>query len=372
VNVPFEFSKPLRWARQKAANPSVIWQYGIAVTAVLAATEVRLALNAVLGVPTPYGTFALAVIVSAWLGGRGPGLVATALSAFSLAWFFLKPLHSLAIANPEEMWGLAIFVVASGLIALLVGSLRESFLARARAEETLQQQTQLINLSHDAVITMDAQRRIITWNTGAEEMYGWPEQDAIGKGFHQLLQTISQIPLTAIDEILNRERRWEGELIYTARDGRRLVVDSRQVMIGGGNGLPARILAIMLRNSSGGEQDMVVSGVRGIDLGGGLIRLASRISLTGSSPVVVFLSAFCAAFEKDNPSPSATFSVDAPDPTLACITRRAANLSVAAKQAAVWMYTDRLSYGHMSQKFRVSASEWSAAQSVAAACGVSP
>jgi len=128
----------------------------------------------------------------------------------------------------------------------------------------------------------------------------------------------------------------------------------------------------MLRNSSGGEQDMVVSGVRGIDLGGGLIRPASRISLTGSSPVVVFLSAFCAAFEKDNPSPSATFSVDAPDPTLACITRRAANLSVAAKQAAVWMYTDRLSYGHMSQKFRVSPNEWSAAQSIAAACGVSP
>src|SRR4051812_34752494 len=64
----------------------------------------------------------------------------------------------------------------------------------------------------------------------------------------------------------------------------------------------------MLRNASGGEQDMVVSGVRGIDLGGGLIRPASRISLTGSSPVVVFLSAFCAAFEKENPSPSATFS----------------------------------------------------------------
>jgi hypothetical protein len=130
----------------------------------------------------------------------------------------------------------------------------------------------------------------------------------------------------------------------------------------------------ILRNSSGGEQDMVVSGVRGIDLGGGLFRPASRISLTSSSPVVVVLSAFCAAFEKDNPSTSATFSVDAPDPTLACITRRAraANLSVAAKQAAVWMYTDRISYEHMRQKFQVSPSEWSDAQSVGAACGISP
>ena len=79
--MPFESSKPLRWARQKAASPSVIWQYGVALAAVLVATEVRLALNAVVGVPAPYGTFALAVIVAAWFGGRGPGLAASALSA---------------------------------------------------------------------------------------------------------------------------------------------------------------------------------------------------------------------------------------------------------------------------------------------------
>jgi hypothetical protein len=126
----------------------------------------------------------------------------------------------------------------------------------------------------------------------------------------------------------------------------------------------------MLRNSNGGEQDMVVSGVRGIDLGGGFVRPVSRISLTNSSPVVVFLSAFCAAFEKDNPSLGSTFSVEAPDPALACITRRSANLSVAGRQAAVWIYTDQISYEHMNQKFRVSLADWSAAQQAAAACGV--
>ncbi len=126
----------------------------------------------------------------------------------------------------------------------------------------------------------------------------------------------------------------------------------------------------MLRNSNGGEQDMVVSAVRGIDLGGGLIRPASRISLTSAAPVTVFLSAFCAAFERENPSPQSNFSVGPPDPQLACIARRAANLSVAAKQAAVWMYTDNISYGHMSQKFRVTQGDWSAAQGVVAACGL--
>jgi PAS domain S-box-containing protein len=244
VNVPFEFSKFFRSARQKVANPGALWRYGIAVPAVLAATVVRLAFNPVLAVQAPHGLFALAVIVAARFGGRGPGVAATVLAALSVDWFFLKPFHSLAIANPEDIWGLALFLVTGVLIALLVGSLRELLLARARAEEALQGQAQLIDLSHDAVITMDSRRRIITWNTGAEEMYGWPERDAVGKGLHQLLQTVSHISLAQIDEILHREGRWEGELSYTGRDGRRLVVDSRQVLIGDGNGFSARILAI--------------------------------------------------------------------------------------------------------------------------------
>ena len=129
-------------------------------------------------------------------------------------------------------------------IALLVGRLRESLLARARTEEALRRQAQLIDLSHDAVITTDSQRRIITWNKGAEEMYGWPERDAIGKVLPQLLHSVSPISFTEIDEILRRERRWEGELSQTACDGRHLVVDSRHVLFGGGTGLLARILEI--------------------------------------------------------------------------------------------------------------------------------
>jgi PAS domain S-box-containing protein len=75
-------------------------------------------------------------------------------------------------------------------------------------------------------------------------MYGWSEQDAAGKVFPQLVQTVGDISITEIYEILCREGRWEGELRRTARDGRSLVVDSRQVLIRGENGLPTRILAI--------------------------------------------------------------------------------------------------------------------------------
>src|SRR5262249_38061431 len=111
-------------------------------------------------------------------------------------------------------------------------------------EQELRRHAQLIDLSHDAVITMDGDYRVITWNKGAEEMYGWSEQDAAGKVLHQLLQTVGDISITKIDETLRREGRWEGELRPMARDGRRLVVDSRQVLFGDEPGLPVCILAI--------------------------------------------------------------------------------------------------------------------------------
>ena len=228
-----EFSQLSRWGQKTATEPSVIWRYGFGVFAVLAATGVRLAFNPVVGVHAPHVLFVLAVIAAAWFGGRGPGLAATALSALSTVWFFIEPSHSFAMAHPEAIWGLTLFVFEGALIALLVGSLRESLLARVRTEDAWRRREQLIDLSHDGVITMDSHRRILTWNKGAEEMYGWSERDAVGKVFHQLLESDGDISIPEIDEIMSREGRWEGERRRTTRDGRRLVVDSSQVICRG-------------------------------------------------------------------------------------------------------------------------------------------
>jgi len=124
----------------------------------------------------------------------------------------------------------------------------------------------------------------------------------------------------------------------------------------------------VLRSSSGGAQSMVVASVRGVDVGGGLISPTSRIHLAGANPVTLILSAFCAEFEKDNPSTSTSFTLESPDPMLACITRRSRSLSIPARQAAVWIRTDGVSFQHVNEKFSVSPGEWSAAQQVVAQC----
>ena len=113
-----------------------------------------------------------------------------------------------------------------------------------RNSEALQQQVELINLCHDAVIRADGERIIRSWNKGAEEMYGWPEAQALGHAVHELLRTESLPSIAGIDDILYRSGRWDGECVHTRRDGRKIIVESRQVLVQSPFGAPAGILEI--------------------------------------------------------------------------------------------------------------------------------
>ncbi len=115
---------------------------------------------------------------------------------------------------------------------------------RKRAEEALQQKTELVNFSHDAIIVADANRVITSWNTGAEEIYGWTRDEAVGKVTHQFLQTESPISVTDSDRILARDGRWDAELVHTRRDGKQIIVESRQVLRRDAAGVPIAILEI--------------------------------------------------------------------------------------------------------------------------------
>ena len=110
--------------------------------------------------------------------------------------------------------------------------------------QILERQSTLINLSHDAIITANGNRMIETWNAGAEEIYGWAENEAVGKVMHRLLETSVAEPANEIEGALRKDGHWEGELVHTRRDGQRIVVESRQVLVRDNFGLPVGILEI--------------------------------------------------------------------------------------------------------------------------------
>ncbi len=217
---------------------SAVSRYGLAIVCWLVALGVRLALEPLLGPHAPYLPFALAILIAARIGGRGPGIFATVLSAFSILHFFID------LSTPGAVAGMLLFVGVGAVISLFVGHLRESLISTARAETELRRQAQLIDLSHDAIITTDAGQIITGWNAGAVEMYGWAGSETLGKVSHELLQTRTRAPLSEIDRVLFSEGRWDGELLQTTRDGREIVVESRRILMRDKRGIPIGILII--------------------------------------------------------------------------------------------------------------------------------
>ncbi len=103
---------------------------------------------------------------------------------------------------------------------------------------------ELIELAHDAIIVRDCDGRIMLWNRGAEEMYGWLKSDAEGQTTHTFLQTEFPRPLSEIEAELMRSGNWVGILTHTRRDGRRIMVASQWTMKADDGRQPTNILEI--------------------------------------------------------------------------------------------------------------------------------
>jgi PAS domain S-box-containing protein len=101
---------------------------------------------------------------------------------------------------------------------------------RTPRQSRLAEQAGLLDLSFNAVIVQDAQERVTYWNTGAEQLYGWTREEALGKSPTVLLRTKFPEPREAIAATLKQGKRWEGELLHTCKDGKQVTVLSRWVL----------------------------------------------------------------------------------------------------------------------------------------------
>lgn len=83
------------------------------------------------------------------------------------------------------------------------------------------------NVENPGVMLRGPDGVIAFWNKGAERLYGWNHQETIGQTSHALLRTKFPLPLSQIEAELERTGVWEGRLVHTRRDGKRVVVTSR-------------------------------------------------------------------------------------------------------------------------------------------------
>ena len=98
---------------------------------------------------------------------------------------------------------------------------------RKNYEKRILRQAKLMDLSFDAIIVAQYDGGIVFWNHGAEELYGYSKNEAIGLPIHKLLRTISPIYWYKIEEKLRQGGIWEGELRHQTKDGANITVSSR-------------------------------------------------------------------------------------------------------------------------------------------------
>jgi diguanylate cyclase (GGDEF)-like protein/PAS domain S-box-containing protein len=122
--------------------------------------------------------------------------------------------------------------------------LQRELFKRERQYRKLREQTELLDLVQDTIITKDLNGTITFWNHSAEELYGFSREEALGKVAHELLQTQFPIPLSDIKTMLFEKGKWEGEILQTKFNGDKVVVHSRWIIQRDLGGRPIKILEI--------------------------------------------------------------------------------------------------------------------------------
>jgi len=205
----------------------------------------------VLGDRTPYIAIFAAVMFAARYLGVGPAIFTLAVSMMGI-WFWIPVPGESAI---HKIFAVVVFLLFSSVIIAFGEATRRSKIKQARSGQALREsearlklalqdmqceierraheierkteqateQAKLLDLANDAIFVRTARDRIAYWNQGAERLYGWTKEEALGRSTHELLRTRFPFPSSQIQE----SDRWEGELQQVKRDGSEITVASR-------------------------------------------------------------------------------------------------------------------------------------------------
>jgi PAS domain S-box-containing protein len=174
------------------------------------------------------------------------GLAVFAVSVALGATLLLERFHFRDVEVPLFLFAVAVATWYGGAGAGVLSVERELRQARNELEIEVAERTQqasLLDLTHDSIFVRDMSNIITYWNRGAQELYGWTAEEAIGKRAEELLQPVFPAPIEEIRAELLRSGRWDGELESTRAGGTRVVTSSRWSLRRDEQGRPTAILA---------------------------------------------------------------------------------------------------------------------------------
>ena len=221
-------SNPLLWRR-----PPTTLGYGIAVLSAAAALFLAhwpaFHLEA-----APVSLFLCAVMFSAWLGGIGPGLLATVLSALAFYYSFLPPVYSLA-AKPSQAPRFLIFVVSAIFVGSLSVAQRRATESLRRAHDDLNETVGKLKKTNEALGKSEAylaeaqtlsQTGSFGWNVSTGELF-WSRESFRIFGYDRALKPTLQLVL---ERVHPQDLQAAQEALDRASHGKDLDLEHRLLM----------------------------------------------------------------------------------------------------------------------------------------------
>jgi PAS domain S-box-containing protein len=102
-------------------------------------------------------------------------------------------------------------------------AMNEEIQARSRMEETLQQLAAIVESSDDAIMATTPEGQILTWNPGAERLYGYTRDEVLGKHV-SLLHARKELEANLMEKMARGERVSQLETLKLTKDGREIEV----------------------------------------------------------------------------------------------------------------------------------------------------
>jgi PAS domain S-box-containing protein len=115
---------------------------------------------------------------------------------------------------------------------------------RKTAEDRVREQAALLDLASDAILVRDLRGQVRFWNKGAERLYGWSAQRAIGDQMAALFPKQDKPALAVAEQALLAHGEWTGELRKHTQKDQEVVVSSRWTLLRDEHGQPCSVLII--------------------------------------------------------------------------------------------------------------------------------
>ena len=97
-----------------------------------------------------------------------------------------------------------------------------------------------------SVITCDMTGVVITWNHGAEALYGWTAEEALGRSARDLMVPEDTAAAERLMMELSRDGRWDGELLVRGKEGTLFTVYVRNRLVYDEEGMPSAVVGVSL------------------------------------------------------------------------------------------------------------------------------